>query len=71
MNATGTTSALRGLGVAAGPSASRLGFGTVPFPTRADFRVRLEAIGSGRWVSHLTGARVTVGAGRPRRSVPA
>ena len=32
-------------------------FGTVLSPTVARFRVRLEAIGLGRWVSLFTGAR--------------
>jgi hypothetical protein len=83
MNRQGTTSALRNVGMAVGPTAgrrpdaeaglptSRHGLGTVPFPTRADFRVRLEAIGSGRWASHLSGARVTLGSRRPRGAVAA
>ena len=31
-------------------------FGAVPFPTRAHFRARLEAIGLGRWGSLFPGA---------------
>jgi hypothetical protein len=57
---------LLGLGVAGGH-----GLGAVPSPTRADFRVRLEAIGSGRWVSHLPGARVIHGPALLRGTVPA
>jgi hypothetical protein len=79
MNPQGMTSALQNVGIAVSPTASRRpvaglpasrhGLGTVPFPTRADFHVRLEAIGSGRWVSHLSGARVTLGSRRPRGAV--
>ena len=40
-------------------------------PTRAAFRVRLEAIGLGRWASLFTGARVTGGAqGHEGRRAP-
>jgi hypothetical protein len=35
---------------------NRHGFGTVPWPTRAHFRGRLEAIGLGRWASLYLGA---------------
>jgi hypothetical protein len=34
-------------------------FVPAPFPTRAGFRVRLEAIGLGTWASLFTGARET------------
>jgi hypothetical protein len=60
----GTMGALPGLGVAGRHGfgvAGRHAFGAVRSPTRADFRVRLEANGSGRWVSHLSGARVIHG----------
>jgi hypothetical protein len=34
----------------------RHSFGTVQWPTHADFRGRLEAIGLGRWASLYSGA---------------
>jgi hypothetical protein len=82
MSRRGTMGALLGLGIAgllglgvAGllglGVAGRHGLGAVRSPTRADFRVRLEAIGSGRWVSHLSGARVTHGPALLREMVPA
>jgi hypothetical protein len=37
----------------------RHAFVRVPSPTRAGFRVRLEAIGLERWASLFTGARET------------
>jgi hypothetical protein len=74
MSRRGTMGALLGLGVGGrhgfGP-AGRHGFGTDRSPTRAYFRIRLEAIGSGRWVSHLSGARVTHGPALQRGMVPA
>ena len=42
--------------------AHRHGCVSAPSPTGAGFRVRLEAIGLGRWASLFTGARVTGGA---------
>ena len=51
--------------------AHRHGFVPTPSPTRAGFRVRLEAIGLGRWASLFTGARVTGGArGHEGRRAP-
>jgi hypothetical protein len=47
-----------------GRARSRHGFGTVPSPTRATFRGRLEAIGLGRWASLYPGARGGVGVPR-------
>jgi hypothetical protein len=41
------------------PSTNRHDRGTLLLPTRAHFADRLEANGSGRWVSHLSGVRVT------------
>ena len=40
-------------GMTGGPGSgmSRHAFGTLPSPTRAGFRGRLEAIGLGRWAS--------------------
>jgi hypothetical protein len=39
--------------------APRHAFVPAPFTTRADYHVRLEAIGLGRWASLFTGARET------------
>jgi hypothetical protein len=54
----------------AADSRRRHTFGAVPFPTRARFRIRLGAIGLGRWASLFTGACESWGPLGGGRSVP-